>query len=146
MRTAILTVLAAALSMGAGAGETPKETKAERIAGVKDWIVRYERSLAKCTPEAIARQRELDAKRGTTSAGDMERGVVRAKEHLPALKAELAWLEGRLTKDSADKAVKTAEEALAKAPDAEKPDKQTALDTAKKERDAVVKLEAAGEF
>lgn len=49
-------------------------------------------------------------------------------------------------RDSAEKAVKAAEEALAKAPDAEKPAKQAALDAAKKDRDAVLALEAKGEF
>jgi len=139
MRTAMLTVLAAALSMGAAGGE-PKQTKAERIASLRQEIARTENDQ-----KNRGRALELARRRGDEKQIEFRtRTIAEAQCKLEQAKTDLAVLTGQITRVSAEAKVKAAEEALEKAAEAEKPAKQTALDAARKELAAVVKFE--GEF
>jgi hypothetical protein len=68
------------------------------------------------------------------------------REKLDHQKIECAILKGELTQKTAEAKVKTAEESLAKAKDADKPAAQAALDKDKAELAAVQKFEASGDF
>lgn len=140
-----LASLAGALALAAlpcPAGEPAKTPKEERIAKVKADLAEEEKRIASGKHSIEILTRDGKAERAARYHTQVEKASRRAE----TLRLELRWLTGELTRDSAETAVKTAEEALNKAPDAEKPAKQEALDAAKKELAAVVALENAGDF
>ena len=142
MRTAILTVLAAALSMGAAGGEITKETQ----------IAKTRAEIARIEHDQQARQSALD---GARKRGDEKQVAFRTKtmaaaqEKLEIARLRLDVLTGKISRQSAEAKVKAAEEAVQKAEEA-KADAKTleplkaALEQAKKDLATIQSFE--GEF
>ena len=152
MRTALIAALALA-ALPCLAGEQPRDpakakARAERLAQVGAEVARIEGQLGRWPVEKIAAQKAADAKAGNNNGkgANMERERARNLAALPALHTELSWIKGDLTKAKAAAAVKAAEEALAKAGEADKPKAQAALDEAKAALETVKALEVKGDF
>lgn len=119
------------------------KVKAERIAKVTKSIADHEKVLKLFTPEAIANEEKTFP--GSGRPRGMRAAVKEATEKLPGLHIELRWLKGELTPANTEAAVKTAEEALAKAEKDKTPTDtaKAALAKATAERDEVARLEKA---
>jgi hypothetical protein len=117
------------------------KTKAERVAKVSRNLARDEKILVELTPQNIANTRTHNE----NAADGKVRERARCEAAIPQYRVELSWLKGELTPTNTEAAVKTAEDALAKAEKAKQPTNalKTALAKATAERDEVARLEAA---
>lgn len=145
MRTARFAALIAPVAMLAGyarAGEAGKQDKGKRIAEINERIGFLDRSSA----EAEKSIPVMRAKGKTTDADWNQERLDKWQAERAELLIERDWMSGELTLDKATAEVKAAEDAVSKAKDGEKPDKEKALQKAQRKLERVKALEAKGEF